>query len=115
MNVTRICIFIILIIPFCASFQKNRMLHQLAQMLENMAIPNFFRNCMNDTQCLNSEKCIDSECIDPCLGLCGIDAICKVINHTATCSCFQCYEGNPHIRCTPYLGLKRWSCLYFGI
>ncbi|KAK0172482.1 hypothetical protein PV328_005793 [Microctonus aethiopoides] len=69
----------------------------------------------NDTECLNSEKCIGKRCMDPCPGLCGIDAICKVIKHTMTCSCFKCYEGNPYIRCTPYLGLKRWMCKYFGI
>ncbi|KAK0172481.1 hypothetical protein PV328_005793 [Microctonus aethiopoides] len=118
MNVNRICIFIILIIPFSASFQKNRILHQLAQTIENMAVPsdsNRIFNCSNDTECLNSEKCIGKRCMDPCPGLCGIDAICKVIKHTMTCSCFKCYEGNPYIRCTPYLGLKRWMCKYFGI
>lgn len=31
--------------------------------------------------------CINNKCKDPCIGTCGIEAVCTVYNHVPTCSC----------------------------
>lgn len=55
--------------------------------------------CIINSDCARREACINQKCIDPCLGSCGINAECKVINHNPICSCPIHYTGNPFIRC----------------
>lgn len=41
------------------------------------------------------------KCRDPCPGLCGIGAECRVVNHQGICNCHQQYTGDPYSQCTP--------------
>ena len=43
--------------------------------------------------------CINKKCVDPCLGSCGKQAICKVVNHIAMCICIEKYTGDPFTEC----------------
>jgi hypothetical protein len=44
------------------------------------------------------------KCIDPCVGTCGINAKCQVVNHIATCTCRNGHRGDPFSQCTPIPG-----------
>ncbi len=39
--------------------------------------------------------------MDPCSirGACGVNALCKVIQHRPRCTCPECYMGFPHLKC----------------
>nr|CAD7425818.1 unnamed protein product [Timema monikensis] len=53
--------------------------------------------CRSDNECSLSEACINGKCESPCH--CGLNAICDVVNHQATCKCLQGYTGNPASGC----------------
>ncbi|KRT79967.1 hypothetical protein AMK59_6534, partial [Oryctes borbonicus] len=36
---------------------------------------------------------------DPCVGTCGLNAECRVVNHVPNCVCNNGYEGNPFVQC----------------
>jgi len=42
---------------------------------------------------------VSSIILQPCPGLCGVNAQCRVINHIATCTCNEGYEGDPFTSC----------------
>lgn len=76
------------------------------------------KSCQRHTDCSAAEICTESRCIDPCLnndhnissnrfghGMalltnCGINASCKVIEHTQLCSCNEGFNGNPYRNCS---------------
>lgn len=55
--------------------------------------------CITNTDCDRSRACVNNKCTDPCVGTCGINAECKVINHSPSCSCISGYTGDPGSRC----------------
>lgn len=56
--------------------------------------------CTVSAECLQNKACINQKCGDPCLGTCGLNANCQVINHSPICSCTSdSYTGNPFTRC----------------
>jgi len=56
--------------------------------------------CYTNSECLNSEVCNQGSCLDACrLTVCGSNARCSSLNHTATCQCPLGYEGNPQSAC----------------
>ena len=55
--------------------------------------------CTINSECPSNKACQNQHCIDPCPGLCGINAQCRVINHIPTCSCNEGYEGDPFSSC----------------
>ena len=55
--------------------------------------------CLVNTDCPNSRACINAKCEDPCVGTCGINAICSVTNHIPICSCPYPTEGNAFRAC----------------
>ncbi|XP_065203537.1 neurogenic locus notch homolog protein 1-like [Planococcus citri] len=59
------------------------------------------RECETNTDCHPTSACIGYKCINPCLGTCGFDAICAVVNHLPTCSCPPEYTGDPFYQCIP--------------
>lgn len=56
--------------------------------------------CNVNSDCDKNEACSNQKCINPCLGTCGIGAICEVINHYPFCKCPPRYTGNPSTRCS---------------
>lgn len=64
--------------------------------------------CIINSECPSEQACINQKCRDPCPGACGFNAICRVINHTPTCSCNEGFIGNPFTNCEPKpIELKR--------
>lgn len=61
--------------------------------------PNCRPECLVSSDCAPNRACINKKCVDPCIGVCGLQARCNVINHNAICSCAPGYTGEPTIRC----------------
>lgn len=60
--------------------------------------------CILSTDCPKNKACIRNKCKDPCVGTCGSNAICSVVNHIPICSCPEKTSGNPFISCEPVKG-----------
>lgn len=57
--------------------------------------------CVIPSDCAPHETCLSSHCRDPCPGVCGRNAVCKVVNHIPQCSCLPGFIGNPFQSCKP--------------
>lgn len=55
--------------------------------------------CLSNNDCDRSKACIRNKCQNPCPGVCGVNAICKTLNHNPTCSCIDGYTGDPLSSC----------------
>ena len=55
--------------------------------------------CTTNSECQSTSACINQKCRDPCPGVCGINAVCKVVGHNPVCSCVDGYSGNPYQSC----------------
>ena len=55
--------------------------------------------CVINADCPSSKQCRNLHCIDPCPGLCGVNAYCQVANHIPVCVCNQGYIGDPFVSC----------------
>ena len=55
--------------------------------------------CTINADCPSNRACQSLKCVDPCPGLCGVNAQCRVINHIPTCTCNQGYIGDPFTSC----------------
>lgn len=60
--------------------------------------------CIYSDDCDKSKTCVEKKCIDPCVGTCGQNALCQVINHIPMCSCVSGFTGNAFIACNPKRG-----------
>lgn len=54
-----------------------------------------------DNDCDIRKACIQNKCQDPCIGTCGINALCNVERHVPVCSCPDGWIGNAFVRCQP--------------
>lgn len=55
--------------------------------------------CVTNSDCSREKTCINNKCKDPCIGACGVNAECRVVNHSPSCVCSPGYEGNPTVSC----------------
>lgn len=55
--------------------------------------------CVTNSDCSREKTCINNKCKDPCIGACGVNAECRVVNHSPSCICLPGYEGNPTVSC----------------
>lgn len=55
--------------------------------------------CVLNSDCTKDKACINNKCKDPCPGVCGMNAECRVNNHAPSCACLPGYEGNPFSSC----------------
>lgn len=55
--------------------------------------------CVTNIDCPSNKACLNNKCKDPCYGICGINAECRVSNHAPICSCYEGYTGNPSASC----------------
>ncbi|XP_029680457.1 neurogenic locus notch homolog protein 3-like, partial [Formica exsecta] len=55
--------------------------------------------CVVSTDCSPNAACINQRCKDPCVGTCGVNADCRVINHNPVCICAIGYSGDPFFGC----------------
>lgn len=63
------------------------------------APPNCRPECVSNNDCENQLACIRQKCVDPCRGICGINAECRVVSHTPNCMCLPGHSGNPFMQC----------------
>ena len=56
--------------------------------------------CTVNSECPRDKACINNHCEDPCPGVCGQHATCRVANHIPQCTCDPGYSGNPFVSCT---------------
>lgn len=63
--------------------------------------PNCRPECTINPECPPHLSCMQQKCRDPCVGLCGSNAQCSVVNHHAACACAEGYTGNPFSVCEP--------------
>jgi hypothetical protein len=61
--------------------------------------PNCRPECVINSDCAPDKACINQKCQDPCPGLCGINAACRVRNHVPICVCNPGYIGDPFSSC----------------
>lgn len=55
--------------------------------------------CVTNSDCPRDKACLNNKCKDPCPGICGINAECRVSNHVPSCFCLDGYTGNPSVSC----------------
>lgn len=55
--------------------------------------------CIVNTECPMNRACINQRCVDPCPGVCGINAKCDVLSHSPFCSCGPGQIGDPFVKC----------------
>lgn len=46
-----------------------------------------------------NKACVRNRCVDPCVGVCGVEAICTVLNHIPICSCAYGTTGDAFKQC----------------
>ncbi|XP_047739044.1 uncharacterized protein LOC108675679 isoform X2 [Hyalella azteca] len=56
--------------------------------------------CVRAEECSATKACLGNKCVDPCPGICGVNAECFVVSHNPICSCIHGYTGDPFVRCT---------------
>lgn len=61
--------------------------------------PNCRPQCVINSECPSNKACINKQCRDPCSGVCGQNALCNVISHTAMCTCLSGFTGDPFTEC----------------
>ena len=57
--------------------------------------------CVVNSDCPVQSACINQNCQNPCIGICGTDAECRVISHNPVCSCRPQFTGDPLSHCIP--------------
>ena len=57
--------------------------------------------CVVNTDCSKTKACVFNKCSDPCIGTCGINSLCEVVNHEAVCFCPPNHTGSPFVSCDP--------------
>ncbi len=55
--------------------------------------------CTLNTECQDHLACVQQKCVDPCPGVCGQNARCKVQFHNPTCICDFGFYGDPFSSC----------------
>lgn len=55
--------------------------------------------CVSSSECPSDKACVAQKCVDPCPASCGLNADCRVINHSPLCSCQRDFTGDPFTRC----------------
>lgn len=61
--------------------------------------PNCRPECVSNAECPSHLACVNQKCKNPCSGLCGANAECRVLSHTAMCVCLSGFTGDPFTQC----------------
>ena len=79
--------------------------------------PNCHPECVLNADCPKDRACVNQKCVDPCPGVCGQNAHCKVRNHYPLCVCDRGFVGDPFTRCYKEISkqalLRKLLKLYF--
>lgn len=57
--------------------------------------------CVQNYDCPSNKACRSNKCFDPCIGVCGAEAVCNVYNHVPLCTCPPSLTGDPFVFCHP--------------
>lgn len=63
--------------------------------------PNCRPECVLSSECPFDKSCERQKCVNPCITACGINAECRVHNHSPICTCKVNFIGDPFTRCYP--------------
>lgn len=55
--------------------------------------------CVLNNDCDSNKACIRQKCVDPCLNICGQNAMCNVYNHIPICTCPPGMTGSAFTIC----------------
>ena len=55
--------------------------------------------CVINSECAPTLACINLHCADPCVGVCGMNAKCDVVNHNPICTCPPSFVGDSFTNC----------------
>lgn len=75
--------------------------------------PNCRPECVTSGECPSDKACVNQKCRDPCPGVCGTNADCRVYHHAPICSCRQGYQGDAFTRCYP-VPRKTYRAIFVG-
>ena len=67
--------------------------------------PNCRPECTRSSDCTLDNACLNYKCQNPCTGVCGLNAQCRVINHRPVCACAKGFQGDPFASCTKKKGI----------
>lgn len=57
--------------------------------------------CVSNSDCANDLACINRRCQNPCVpNICGLNAACHVVSHSAICECVPEFYGDPFVQCS---------------
>lgn len=76
--------------------------------------PNCRPECTLNAECPSNLACKNEQCIDPCPGSCGTNALCSVVTHNSVCTCVVGYEGDPTTNCIPITSKTFFSFFYMN-
>lgn len=71
--------------------------------------PNCRPECTINSDCINTRACANERCIDPCIGACGLNSVCNVVNHAPQCACVYGHEGDAFVKCHPIVVARKIS------
>lgn len=67
--------------------------------------------CTTHSECPAAKSaCLYQKCINPCDGVCGVNADCNLRDITPVCSCPRHMTGNPFVSCRLFEPRKRSMC-----
>ena len=69
--------------------------------------------CILNTDCPRDKACVNNKCRNPCPGSCGLNAECRVVNHSPSCRCLPGFSGNPIISCQVVTSRKLFFFLFW--
>lgn len=70
--------------------------------------------CITNSECPLNKACVNQKCDSPCVGICGENAVCSVINHSPFCSCQDDFSGNAFVRCYPIAVVEsKTGCFFY--
>ena len=70
--------------------------------------------CTVNSECPRDKACVNNHCTDPCPGVCGVHASCRVANHVPQCTCDPGYSGNPFVSCTRVTS-RKYQIMKFSV
>lgn len=73
--------------------------------------PNCRPECVVSTECPLTRACVNQKCMDPCPNSCGVNANCRIINHSPICFCNSGFTGDPFTACFRAPGMSCTSIL----
>lgn len=71
--------------------------------------------CIMNSDCPLNQACTRNKCLDPCRGLCGPNAECRVTNHQPSCTCFAGYFGDPYSYCNVQRDERKNICFSLSV